>query len=53
MSIDLLIMSYALLMVLLIFMSEKLPQFSLRIVLIGLFFSPIIGFISYFYFQKA
>lgn len=49
---DILIMSYVVLMALLVRKSEKLPEFSLKVVLIGLFLSPIAGFISYYYFQR-
>jgi len=51
MFVDILIMSYVLLMAVLIHKSERIPKFSLRIVLIGLIFSPIAGFISYYYFS--
>jgi len=50
MLIDILIMSYAVLMVLLVHKSKDLPKFSLQVVLIGLFLSPIIGFMSYYYY---
>jgi hypothetical protein len=46
-------MSYVILMALLVRKSEDLPEFSLQVVLIGLFLSPIAGFISYYYFQRS
>jgi positive regulator of sigma E activity len=45
MILDIVIMSYALLMAILIFQAEKLPQNSFKIILIGLFLTPIIGFL--------
>lgn len=45
MLVDILIMCYALLMTLLIFKAEKLPQNSFKVILIGLFLTPIIGYI--------
>jgi len=38
-------MSYALLMGILVFQAEKLPQNSLKVILVGLFLTPIIGFL--------
>lgn len=45
MTIDILIMSYALLMAILVYQAEKLPENSLKVILIGLIFTPIIGFL--------
>lgn len=53
MAIDIIIMSYVILMAFLVRLSENIPKSSLKIVLIGLLFSPIIGFVSYFYFQRT
>lgn len=53
MLIDILIMSYVVLIALLVRKSENLPKFSLQVVLIGLFLSPIAGRISYYYFQRS
>jgi hypothetical protein len=45
-------MSYALLLALLVFQAEKLPNKSLKIILIGMILTPIVGFI-YLNFQKG
>jgi len=42
--IDILIMTYAILMGILVYQAEKLPQHSFKVFLIGLFFTPILGF---------
>jgi hypothetical protein len=52
MLLDILILTYVALIALLVWVSETLPQFSFRIILIGLFLSPIAGFISYYYYQR-
>ncbi|MFH0999811.1 MAG: hypothetical protein V1783_03130 [Bacteroidota bacterium] len=52
MLIDIIIISYVVLLAILVHFSESIPHFSLKIVLIGLFFSPIIGFLTYYYYQK-
>jgi hypothetical protein len=51
MLIDILIISYVVLFAFLVRKSEELPQFSMKIILIGLLLSPISGFISYYYFS--
>lgn len=43
--IDITIMSYAILMGILVYQAEKLPENSLKVILIGLFFTPILGFL--------
>lgn len=53
MLIDILIISYVVLIALLVRKSENLPKFSLQVVLIGLVLSPIAGLISYYYFQRS
>lgn len=49
---DVLIMTYIVMMALLIFQAEKLPQNSFKVILIGLFLTPIIGFGAWSYYQK-
>ena len=49
---DVLIMAYVLLLAILIYQAEKLPENSLKVVLAGLFLTPIIGFAVLSYFQK-
>ncbi len=49
---DVLIMTYIVMMALLIFQAEKLQNNSLKVVLIGLFLTPIIGFGVLSYYQK-
>jgi len=45
-------MAYILLLAILIYYAEKLPENSLKVALAGLFFSPIIGFALLSYYQK-
>lgn len=52
MLINILILSYVASLALLVWKSETLPQFSTKIILIGLLLSPIIGFLSFYYYQK-
>lgn len=52
MIIDILIMSYAILMVLLIYQAEKLPKNNLRVIISGLLFTPIIGAVVLVYYQR-
>lgn len=49
---DVLIMAYILLLAILIYQAEKLSENSLKVVLAGLFLSPIIGFALLSYYQK-
>lgn len=49
--IDLLIMSYVLLLGLLIFQAEKLQQNALKVILIGIFLTPIVGFMYLNYYR--
>lgn len=44
-------MTYVVLMVLLIYQAEKLSQHSLKIIVIGLVFTPVIGVFAYTYFH--
>lgn len=44
MIVDIFIMTYALLMTILVFQAEKLQQNSFKVIIIGLFFTPIVGF---------
>lgn len=50
--IDIIIMAYVVLMVILIYRAEKLPRFSLRIILTGLVLTPIIGAMTLVYYQR-
>lgn len=45
-------MSYAILMVLLIYQAEKLPKNNLRVIISGLLFTPIIGAVVLVYYQR-
>jgi len=49
---DVLIMAYILLVAILIYQAEKLHQNSLKVVLAGVFLTPIIGFALLTYYQK-
>lgn len=49
---DVLIMTYIVMMALLIYQAEKLPQNSFKVILLGLLFTPIIGFGFWTYYQK-
>lgn len=49
---DVLIMTYIVMMALLIFQAEKLPQNSFKVILIGLFLTPLVGFGAWNYYQK-
>lgn len=51
MIIDLLIMSYSVLMALLIYRAEKLPKHNIKVIISGLVFTPIIGAIVMLYYQ--
>lgn len=45
-------MAYILLLAILIFQAEKLPQNSLKVVLAGVLFTPVIGLVFLAYYQK-
>lgn len=49
---DVLIMTYIVMMALLIYQAEKLPQNTFKVILIGLFLTPIVGFGALSYYQK-
>jgi positive regulator of sigma E activity len=49
---DVLIMTYVLLMALLIFQAEKLSDNSVKVILMGLFLTPIVGYIMLAWYQK-
>ncbi len=49
---DVLIMAYIVMMGLLIYQAEKLPQNSFKVIFIGLFLTPIVGFGAWSYYQK-
>ncbi len=49
---DVLIMAYVLLLALLVFQAEKLTKNSLKVVLFGLFLTPLAGYILLAYYQK-
>jgi len=49
---DVLIMTYILLLAILVYQAEKLSENSLKVVLAGLFLTPIIGFALLAYYHK-
>jgi len=52
MVIDILIMTYVVLMVLLIYQAEKLPEHSLKIILVGLVLTPVIGAFAHTFYHR-
>ncbi len=49
MLIDLLILAYIMLLFPLIFECEKLPQGGFKVLLVGIFFTPVVGFVYMLY----
>ncbi|HKK09593.1 MAG TPA: hypothetical protein VJ939_02095 [Bacteroidales bacterium] len=52
MLIDLLILAYIMLLFPLIFECEKLPQGGFKVLLVGILFTPLVGFAYLFYKKK-
>jgi len=52
MIVDLIIMSYALMMALLVYQAEKTPHLSIKVILLGLLLTPIVGFTYLSFYNK-
>ena len=49
---DVLILFYVILLIILIYQAEKYPENALKIVLVGLFFTPFLGFTALHYLKN-